>query len=160
MERAMIGFHQDGEGHWVADLVCGHTQHVRHQPPFTLRPWVLTPESRAERVGQCLDCLACDRRELPKGHAPYHRTPTFTRESVPDALLRRHETKAGVWGLVCVTSGELEFVEADPGGERRQLVKVGEPAVIRPLVEHRLAPLGPVEVHVELWRGPPRGAHA
>ena len=43
MKRAITGFHQDDEGHWVADLVCGHTQHVRHNPPLSNRPWVLTP---------------------------------------------------------------------------------------------------------------------
>ncbi|MBG4647725.1 DUF3565 domain-containing protein, partial [Pseudomonas aeruginosa] len=25
----MIDFHQDEEGHWVAVLSCGHTQHLR-----------------------------------------------------------------------------------------------------------------------------------
>ena len=25
---------------WVAELECGHTQHVRHDPPWTNRPWV------------------------------------------------------------------------------------------------------------------------
>ena len=26
--RKIVGFHQDEERHWVADLECGHTQHV------------------------------------------------------------------------------------------------------------------------------------
>ena len=53
MKRAITGFHQDDEGHWVADLVCGHTQHVRHNPPLSNRPWVLTPEGQeiCEKVG-------------------------------------------------------------------------------------------------------------
>ena len=33
MERQVTGFHQDEEGHWVAELECGHNQHVRHDPP-------------------------------------------------------------------------------------------------------------------------------
>jgi hypothetical protein len=33
MERLIVGFHQDEEKHWVAQLECGHNQHVRHQPP-------------------------------------------------------------------------------------------------------------------------------
>jgi hypothetical protein len=60
MRRAVVGFHQDDEGHWVADLVCGHTQHVRHDPPWVARPWVLTPEGRATRIGMVLDCKRCD----------------------------------------------------------------------------------------------------
>jgi hypothetical protein len=60
MRRAVVGFHQDDEGHWVADLVCGHAQHVRHDPPWIARPWVLRPEGRASRIGMVLDCKRCD----------------------------------------------------------------------------------------------------
>jgi hypothetical protein len=38
MERRVTGFHQDGEGHWVAELECGHNQHVWHDPPWECRP--------------------------------------------------------------------------------------------------------------------------
>ena len=38
MLRPIDGFHQDEEGHWVAELRCGHGQHVRHAPPFWQRP--------------------------------------------------------------------------------------------------------------------------
>jgi tellurite methyltransferase len=60
MLRKMIGFHQDEAGDWVAELECGHTQHVRHKPPWTLHPWVLVPEERAKKLGQCLECPSCD----------------------------------------------------------------------------------------------------
>ena len=40
MDRRIAGFHQDEESFWVAELECGHQQHVRHNPPMTLRPWV------------------------------------------------------------------------------------------------------------------------
>ncbi len=154
VQRTMQGFHQDSEGHWVAELVCGHAQHVRHQPPFTLRPWVVTPEGRAGRMGQSLECVACDRKEMPAGHVVYKRTASFTRESVPQGLLRRHETKAGVWGVLHVSSGALEFFESEGDGESRQVVSAGERAIIRPEVSHRVAPLGEVEFQIELWRAP------
>jgi 2-phosphosulfolactate phosphatase len=57
--RRIVGFHQDDEGHWVADLACGHTRHVRHDPPWQNRPWVLTPEGRARFLGCELGCVAC-----------------------------------------------------------------------------------------------------
>jgi tellurite methyltransferase len=152
MQRSMTGFHQDAEGHWVADLVCGHSQHVRHQPPFTLRPWVLTPEGRAQRVGQQLECPLCDRREMPAGHRPYKRTASFTRDTVPKGLLHQHSTKPGVWALLRVARGALEFFETEADGESRQLVSNGQSAVIRPEVEHRVAPLGDAEFFLELWR--------
>ena len=60
MMRKIVGFHQDQVGDWVADLECGHTQHVRHHPPFELRPWVVTPEGRESKLGVDLDCKKCD----------------------------------------------------------------------------------------------------
>jgi len=58
--RKISGFHRDEHGDWVADLECGHTQHMRHNPPWTVRPWVTTAEGRAERMGNELNCPACD----------------------------------------------------------------------------------------------------
>ena len=57
--RRIVGFHQDSENHWVADLECGHTQHVRHDPPWQLRPWVTTAAGRRDFVGQTLQCVEC-----------------------------------------------------------------------------------------------------
>ncbi len=60
MERRIVGFHQDEKGDWVAELECGHGQHVRHDPPWQVRPWVITPEGRAARIGMPLGCRLCD----------------------------------------------------------------------------------------------------
>lgn len=57
--RRIVGFHQDQEGHWVADLECGHTQHVRHDPPWQRRPWVLTADGRQRFLGVALQCPQC-----------------------------------------------------------------------------------------------------
>jgi len=59
MQRRIVGFHRDEEGHWVADLECGHGQHVRHKPPWQERPWVLTAEGRASHIGKTLRCVKC-----------------------------------------------------------------------------------------------------
>jgi uncharacterized protein DUF3565 len=64
-ERHIIGFHQDNEQHWVAELDCGHTQHVRHDPPWQVRPWVVTEEGRRGFVGATLNCVECDRPPRP-----------------------------------------------------------------------------------------------
>ena len=61
MKQKITGFHLDEDGHWVADLACGHTQHVRHNPPWTNRPWVTTREGRARHIGAELECKECDR---------------------------------------------------------------------------------------------------
>ncbi|ARU54709.1 acetyltransferase [Oleiphilus messinensis] len=60
MRQAIIGFHQDEQRDWVADLACGHSQHVRHRPPFQNRPWVISEQGRANFVGHKLNCLLCD----------------------------------------------------------------------------------------------------
>jgi len=60
MQRRIVGFHQDAEGHWVAELECGHNQHVRHDPPWINRPWVVTPEGRQRTLGKVLECRKCE----------------------------------------------------------------------------------------------------
>lgn len=60
MERPITGFHLDEENHWVAELACGHFQHVRHNPPWIERPWVTTAEGRAGKLGAMLNCKKCD----------------------------------------------------------------------------------------------------
>ena len=60
MKAKIINFHLDDIYDWVADLECGHTQHVRHNPPFANRPWVVDPDLRAEKIGFELNCLKCD----------------------------------------------------------------------------------------------------
>jgi Protein of unknown function (DUF3565) len=62
VERAIVGFHRDDEGDFVAELSCGHSQHVRHQPPFRLRPWVLDAKARTTRIGTAIECPLCDRQ--------------------------------------------------------------------------------------------------
>jgi hypothetical protein len=71
MQQRITGFHQDEERHWVARLECGHTQHVRHDPPWQMRPWVLTEESRNSRLGSTLNCILCDTAAAaPQSGAP------------------------------------------------------------------------------------------
>jgi hypothetical protein len=58
-ERLIVGFHQDQENDWVAELECGHNQHVRHNPPWQERAWVLSSEGRGSRLGTRLICRLC-----------------------------------------------------------------------------------------------------
>jgi hypothetical protein len=57
--RAISGFRCDDSGDWIAELGCGHTQHVRHNPPWQSREWVLTETGRAAFVGRELACPKC-----------------------------------------------------------------------------------------------------
>ena len=62
MHQAITGFYLDEEQHWVAELACGHCQHVRHNPPWQNRPWVMTEHGRNEKLGLTLDCKMCDQK--------------------------------------------------------------------------------------------------
>ena len=59
IERRITGFHRDDEDHWVAQLECGHNQHVRHNPPWQSRPWVISAEGRTAALGTSLLCVKC-----------------------------------------------------------------------------------------------------
>jgi hypothetical protein len=78
MRQAISDFHIDDENHWVARLECGHFQHVRHQPPFINRPWVITKTSRTAMLGQCLNCKKCDNAEA-QDFTPLH--PLISQQS-------------------------------------------------------------------------------
>ena len=58
-QRRIVAFRQDAEGEWIAELECGHAQHVRHDPPWQVYPWVVTSEGRSGRVGALLLCFGC-----------------------------------------------------------------------------------------------------
>lgn len=90
MKQKVTGFHKDEENHWVADLECGHGQHVRHDPPWMERPWTQTPEGRNSRLGVELDCVRCD--EMGKAIAESARK--FIVEKIQEAY-----ESAGISGL-------------------------------------------------------------
>lgn len=148
METTIIGFHQDEAGDFVAELACGHGQHMRHRPPWQERPWVTTAEGRQGKIGASIDCPLCDRIELPAAAREYKRTAIFTEETLPDALRREHRTKAGVWGRIVVSEGTLEFHSR----ARLRVLGPGDVALAEPEVPHRVVPRGPVRLHVEFWK--------
>lgn len=60
MKQPIVGYHSDDQGDWVAELACGHFQHVRHDPPLVSRDWVTTDEGRESMLGYELECKKCD----------------------------------------------------------------------------------------------------
>lgn len=151
MQRAITSFHLDAVGDWVAELGCGHNQHVRHKPPFFPLPWAATAEGRASKLGSELHCVLCDRFELPAGYAPYKRTAELDQVSIPAGLLRDHSTKAGVWGVIHVLAGRLHYIVESPlAGEF--FLDPATPGIVVPEVLHRVAPIGDVRFFVEFHR--------
>jgi hypothetical protein len=65
MKHAICNYHQDEFNDWVAELSCGHNQHVRHNPPWINRIWVMSAEGRTAKIGVLLQCKKCD-EDTPK----------------------------------------------------------------------------------------------
>jgi tellurite methyltransferase len=146
----ITGFHQDAEGDWVAELACGHSQHVRHRPPWQNRPWVASEAGRAEKLGASIECPTCQMPEVPADAGAYKRTATFTEETVPAGLLRDHRTKPGVWARIVVEAGQLDYTLESP--RRTFLLTPERPGVVPPTEPHHVRPAGPVRFHVEFRR--------
>ena len=97
--------------------------------------------------------LPDDVPHLPDDVRPYDATPTFTQESLPEALRRRHTTRAGVWAKIVVLEGRLLFRILAP--EVSETVLTPEtPGIVAPQVPHEVRPLGPVRFFVEFHRAP------
>jgi Protein of unknown function (DUF3565) len=64
--RKIVDFRIDECCDWIAELECGHHQYVRHNPPWTNRHWVNTPQGRYEHLGQELECAACQATDETK----------------------------------------------------------------------------------------------
>ncbi|MEY4588552.1 MAG: hypothetical protein RL497_628 [Pseudomonadota bacterium] len=103
MQQAIVGYHQDAEAHWVAQLACGHNQHVRHNPPWSERLWVTHSAGRHAHLGQHLNCVKCD-QQMPPDPRPdvltlAMNTDTDTlAQTLGDALLRKS------WHVSCAES--------------------------------------------------------
>jgi tellurite resistance-related uncharacterized protein len=152
VQRAISGYHRDEEGDWVAELSCGHGQHIRHRPPFQLREWVLETESRALRLGTPLNCPLCDRAELPDGLALVRSSQEWDEHTMPAGLFRAHRIAAGTWGRINVRHGQLHFVaQTEPALDR--VLGPGSFQAIPPEVRHEVQPLGAVRFSIDFLSG-------
>ncbi len=153
MKRAIVGYHQDELGDWVADLDCGHGQHVRHNPPLISRPWVLTEVGRQTRLGEKLNCVRCEELEWPENVVAYKQTAEFDELSVPQALLKEHNTKKGVWAKIHILEGRL-YYQIDGLDSREMILTPASPGIVVPEVWHHVQPLGQVRFFVEFYKRP------
>jgi tellurite methyltransferase len=94
---------------------------------------------------------------LPSEVRAYKRTGEFNPDTVPQGLLEHHRTRAKVWGLAHVLSGELAYTVHPQDGEieREYIVREGEAAVIRPQNYHQVRLLtAQTRFYVEFFRAP------
>ena len=148
MLRQITGFRQDGAGEWAAELSCLHGQHIRHRPPFQNRPWVTTEEGRAGHLGTDIDCLLCDRAELPGDLQVTRTAGPFDQDTIPAGLLEGHVLAGGRWGLLRVLEGSIGFEMATDPPRPRRLV-AGDSQPIPPEVPHQVTVDGPAVIAVD-----------
>lgn len=81
--------------------------------------------------------------------APYSRTKTFTRDTVPEKLLNNHNTKKGTWGIFTVEQGEIEYIIEE---DETIILSKDQPGIIEPTILRRIRPLGEVSFYIEFYK--------
>jgi tellurite methyltransferase len=150
VDRRIVGFHLDPESDWVAELDCGHNQHVRHRPPFQMRPWVLNDDERAAQLGTPLDCPLCERGEAPESLRFSWRSARWDARTLPTGLRRAHKLASGTWGRLVVEAGRLAF-RASTVPPIDRVLDAGSVQAIPPGVEHEIEPGDDARVFVEFF---------
>lgn len=150
MLREITGFYNDEKGDWVAALNCCHGQHVRHNPPFMRRPWVVTEDGRRSRIGATVDCLKCNNMEWPQGLSMYRRSLEFNENSIPEYLKEDYSVSSGTWGRVIVLRGRLIYEVMDPLNTSFDIV-IPKFGVIVPDIKCRIIPSGKVWFCIEYY---------
>ncbi len=89
---------------------------------------------------------------LPDTAQPYRTIGPFTQDSLPTGLLREHNTKDGVWGLLEVLEGAVKYVITEPGEEAEHLLSSALPGVIAPQQKHHLILIGDVTFQIRFHR--------
>ena len=54
---------------------------------------------------------------MPEKLIAYKRMPLWTKDTMPEAVQRKHNTKIGTWGKITVLKGKLKFIELTEDGE-------------------------------------------
>jgi tellurite resistance-related uncharacterized protein len=89
-------------------------------------------------------------KQLPDNAAAYKRTPEFNQSTIPNGLLKNHQTKAGVWGKINILEGRLLYL-IEETNEQFEL-DATTAGVVEPAVLHHIKPLGSVRFYVEFYR--------
>ncbi|MCW2364603.1 tellurite resistance-related uncharacterized protein [Sphingobium sp. B7D2B] len=86
---------------------------------------------------------------------PYRSTPVFDQDTLPAALRARHDTKAGVWGVIRVIEGALTLTYIDPPSE--VTLTPERPGLVCPQQPHFVTPIGTAKMQVDFYDQAPPG---
>ncbi|MDU3885198.1 MAG: DUF1971 domain-containing protein, partial [Streptococcus mitis] len=88
----------------------------------------------------------------------YKRMPLWTKETMPEAVQQKHNTKVGTWGKITVLKGTLKFIELTEDGEvlAEHLFEAGaDNPMAQPQAWHRVeAVTDDVEWYLEFYCKP------
>ncbi|WP_068547058.1 DUF1971 domain-containing protein [Thalassotalea crassostreae] len=92
---------------------------------------------------------------IPEDFVNYKSTPQFTRSNIPKMFLHLHNTKAGVYGKICVTKGQLKFygfAHRRGNVEKEIVIDENQSAVSPPEYWHKVEFLtDDTEFHVDFY---------
>ena len=92
-------------------------------------------------------------KPLPDALQAYRRTPVFDQNSLPTALRKEHSTKQGVWALIHVLEGQVQY--CIPGQDYRCVLTPGISGLIEPQQVHFVEPIGQMRMYVEFYAAAP-----
>lgn len=78
---------------------------------------------------------------IPKDYVNYKSTPIFTAENIPKMFLHHHNTRAGVYGKICVLQGQLKFYgfsDRRSDIEQEIIIYAGDSAISPPQYWHKV----------------------
>lgn len=88
-------------------------------------------------------------KKLPDNVRAFSWTKSFTPKTVPRGLLKNHSTAEGVWALIRVESGELEYTI---GEDEVHILSSDKYGVVEPTVIHHVRPINDTSFFVEFYK--------
>lgn len=85
---------------------------------------------------------------------PYKTTPIFDENTLPAGLRKEHRTKAGVWGIIRVIQGQVNYRILEPTSQT--ILDADNPGYVMPDQPHLVEPMGPMQMVVEFYDHDPR----
>lgn len=90
-------------------------------------------------------------KDLPKEVKPYKKTKIFEEDTIPKGILNDHKTLPGVWGVINIIEGELDYTIHGNEEEKLRLDKDNF-GIVEPEVLHKVAPIDKVKFYVEFYK--------
>ena len=88
--------------------------------------------------------------ELPEAVRAYQKTQIFTDKTTPGMMKNDHRVRSGVWAKIVVQKGEVIYEV--PERNESTTVTADSPAIVEPLVTHRILPQSGARFYLEYYR--------